>query len=47
MVLEIYPSFSMPHEDGDDNDDTYHTCKLVGIKYLGQLLVLEWVLNCD
>lgn len=41
MVLEIYSNFSMSHEDDDDNDDAYHACKLVGIKHLGQLLVLE------
>ena len=40
MVLEIYSNFSMSHED-DVDDDGYHACKLVGIKHLGQLLVLE------
>lgn len=46
MILEIFPHFSMPHEDDDDNDDTYNTCKLVCLRHLEQFLVPELVFNC-
>lgn len=43
MMLEIFPHFSMPHEE--DDDDTDNPFKLVCMKRLEQFLVPEIVLT--